>query len=90
MAYDKTNTGVLFKNDKGDNPKRPDRTGTIDIEGVEYRLSGWIKDRPNDAPFLSLKAERKEQPPVAAQMNAQARQAQQLSRPKLEDEDIEF
>ena len=42
MTYDNNNTFILFVNDKGDNPKRPDRTGTINVGGVEYKLSGWL------------------------------------------------
>lgn len=70
--YDNTNTGVLFVNDKGDNEKRPDRKGTINIEGVEYTLSGWLKTSGKGTQFLSLKAERKD--------GQQAPQAQQQQR----------
>jgi hypothetical protein len=44
QQYDKTDTFVLFKNDKGDNPRRPDYTGSINIDGTDYRLAAWIKD----------------------------------------------
>jgi len=36
-------TFTLFENDKGDNDKRPDRKGTATINGVEYKLSGWLR-----------------------------------------------
>lgn len=52
--YDDTNRGVLFKNDKGDNPNRPDYTGKINIGGIEYRLSAWIKDSQSGKKFMSL------------------------------------
>ena len=42
--YDNTNTFALFKNDKGDNPKRPDYTGTTNVDGIEFRISGWIRE----------------------------------------------
>jgi hypothetical protein len=42
--YDNTNTFALFKNDKGDNPKRPDYTGTANVDGIEFRISGWIRE----------------------------------------------
>ncbi len=90
MAYDKTNTGALFRNDKGDNEKRPDRRGTIDIEGVEYKLSGWLKTPTNGGEqFLSLKAERKD--PVGGIANGmnQQRQAPQQRQPEPQD-DIDF
>jgi hypothetical protein len=42
--YDNTNTFALFKNDKGDNPKRPDYTGNANVDGIEFRISGWIRE----------------------------------------------
>ena len=45
MTYQpKELSGSLFKNDKGDNPNRPDYRGDICIEGVVYSLSAWIKE----------------------------------------------
>ncbi len=43
MEFDNTNRGTLFPNDKADNPKRPDYTGNINVEGKEYKLSAWLK-----------------------------------------------
>lgn len=57
MAYvPKEGSGSLFKNDKGDNPARPDYRGDIMLGGVVYEISGWIKPLPTDASkkFLSL------------------------------------
>ena len=60
MTYDNTNSGVLFKNDKGDNPKRPDYRGSLNVGGVEYNISGWIrKSQKTGDSFLSLKIEPK-------------------------------
>ena len=42
--YDNTNSFALFKNDKGDNPKRPDYTGNLNVDGIEFRISGWIRE----------------------------------------------
>jgi len=44
QKYDNTNTFTLFKNDQGDNPKKPNYTGTLNSEGVEFRLAGWIRE----------------------------------------------
>ena len=41
--YDNTNTFTLFKNDKGDNPKRPDYTGKMNVDGIGFKISGWIR-----------------------------------------------
>ena len=62
MAYElKEGQGTLFVNDKEGISKRPDRQGKLNIGGVIYRLSGWIKEGPN-GPWLSLEA----QPPRVA------------------------
>jgi len=60
--YDDTNRGALFKNDKGDNPNRPDYKGKVNVDGKEYYVSSWIKEAgPNaknpGAKFLSLSLE---------------------------------
>jgi hypothetical protein len=66
MQYDNTNSGTLFKNDKGDNDKRPEYKGKIDINGVEYNLSAWVKVmKDGTGKFLSLKADVKKPAPVA-------------------------
>lgn len=54
------NSGVLFKNDKGNNPKRPDYRGSIAVVGVDYNISGWIREsKKSGDKFLSLKVEPK-------------------------------
>ena len=45
--YDKTNTFTLNKNDKGDNPKRPDYRGKLNVDGIEFTLSGWVREGAN-------------------------------------------
>lgn len=42
-AFDNTNRGALFINDKKESDNHPDLSGKIDINGVEYWLSGWTK-----------------------------------------------
>ncbi len=61
--FDKTNTGALFPNDKGANPKRPDYSGNLDVNGRQLRISGWWREsRKDGARFLSLRVE----PPAAS------------------------
>lgn len=43
QQYDDNNTGVLFKNKNKHTPKHPDYRGTINVDGVTYWISGWIK-----------------------------------------------
>ena len=42
MQYDNTNSGLLTKNVK-EKDSQPDYRGSINVDGVEYWLSGWIK-----------------------------------------------
>ncbi len=58
--YNNNLTGVLFKNDKDGNEKRPDYKGSAEIEGVQYWVSAWIRDTAKGK-CLSMKYERKEQ-----------------------------
>jgi len=51
--YDNSNTFALFKNDKGDNPKRPDYTGTVNVNGEEMRISGWIRESKKGVKYIS-------------------------------------
>lgn len=55
-TYDNTDSGVLFKNDKGDNEKRPDYKGKINVEGKDFQLAGWISEPKNGGQkFIKLK-----------------------------------
>lgn len=74
MGYDNTNRGVMFKNDKT-HDAQPDYRGSIDVAGVQYWMSGWIKTSgPNSkspgSKFLSVAIEQKDEryakPPTPA------------------------
>jgi uncharacterized protein (DUF736 family) len=76
MAYEqKDMTGNLFKNDKADNPKRPDYRGSITIEGRQWELSAWIQEGQKGK-YMSIKAqpprERAAPTPQAAQVAKEA------------------
>jgi single-stranded DNA-binding protein len=43
MSYDNTNTGLLAKNQRKEQDNHPDYTGSINVDGVDYWLSAWIK-----------------------------------------------
>lgn len=58
--YDNTNSGALFKNDKGDNPNRPDYTGELNVEGKEMRIAAWLKTSKAGNKFMSLSVSEKE------------------------------
>ena len=41
--YDNTNRGLLAKNDRKQGETQPDYTGSININGIEYWLNGWLR-----------------------------------------------
>jgi len=51
--YDNHNRFTLFKQDKGDNPSRPDYTGTINVEGRDFKLAAWIRESKHGLKYLS-------------------------------------
>jgi hypothetical protein len=67
MATTKDNSGALFRNTKKDegNPNSPDYTGDVLINGVRYRLAGWVKEGTRGK-FLSLSVKRDEPQPAGA------------------------
>jgi uncharacterized protein (DUF736 family) len=66
--YDNNLTGVLFKNDKGDNEKRPDYKGSASINGEEFNVSAWIREKKDGSgKYMSMKYEAKEAPKAAKQ-----------------------
>ena len=83
MAYDNTNTGILSKNDRKTEASHPDVRGSVNVDGVEYWLSGWRKIRKDGSgTFYSLVVQRKDAAPAtAAKPSPEAGQG---------DEDIPF
>lgn len=77
MSFDNTNKGAIWGNKDKQTDTQPDFKGSINIEGVEYWLSGWKRD-PNgnpNAPSVKFSVKRKDE--VQSQGMQQARQAQQ-------------
>ena len=66
--YDNTNRGAMFVNsykEEGDN--RPDFTGNVNVDGVEYKLAGWKRtSEKKGTRFISLSVEVKEDKPEKA------------------------
>jgi hypothetical protein len=55
MAFQqKPNRGSLFKNDEKSKPEDRDYAGSINIEGREFWLSGWISETKKGSKYLSL------------------------------------
>ena len=60
MREQRDNSGAVFKNERKEKDTHPDRTGSAMIGGVEYWVSGWLKDAGR-GPFLSLAFKRKDE-----------------------------
>ena len=65
QQYDNNLTGVMFVNDKQGNEKRPDWKGSLEIDGVHFWVSGWVRQSARGE-LISLKLEKKEKQPTAA------------------------
>lgn len=72
------NSGSLFKNERKTTEKHPDYNGSLNVDGVDFWVSGWIKTAKNGKKFLSLAINPK-QPKEAGE-----------SLPPLDDDDIPF
>ena len=91
MAYQpKEGSGALFKNDKGDNPARPDYRGDLMVEGVLYEISAWIKPLPSDATkrFMSLSAKPKQAKQAPPPQRSQPRQQHRAA--DMDDDSVPF
>lgn len=61
--FDNTNRGVLFNNkEKKTQDSHPDYSGSINVAGVDYWLSAWLKESKDGKKFFSMSVKPKEQP----------------------------
>lgn len=70
-TYDNTNRGMLARNDRKERDTHPDYNGSINIEGVEYWLSGWVREgregtKFEGRKFFSLSVQRKDAPSASS------------------------
>jgi len=65
MQYDNSNRGAIFKNDDKQQDNHPDYKGSLNVNGVDLWVSGWIKtSEKTGKKFLSLSVKPKEAAPV--------------------------
>jgi hypothetical protein len=55
MTYDNINRGALFRDEKKADEKDRDYSGSINIDGKEFWISGWVKESKAGKKFLSLR-----------------------------------
>jgi uncharacterized protein (DUF736 family) len=86
--YDNERKVAIFKNQKGDNPKRPDYRGTMTLNGVEYKLSLWLRKSQKVEHYMqgSVEDAKRDTPPPARPAPTQPTQAAQ----QTADEDVPF
>jgi hypothetical protein len=73
--YDNRNRGALFRNaDKDPNDeKERNYSGTLDVEGTEYWLSGWVRtSKKSGKKYLSLSIKPKVEKPAASEKKSPA------------------
>lgn len=64
--FDNTNRGAMFKNNEKRDGRSPDYRGTLNVNGAEFWISGWIKTAGAKAKnpgskFMSVSVQPKEQ-----------------------------
>lgn len=83
--YDDTNRGAIFQNKNKKSDKHPDRQGNLNVAGVDYWISGWLKTSKDGMPYMSLSVTLKEPaPPQRDQEPPPVRQEEDF------DDDIPF
>lgn len=76
-------SGSLFVNERKTKPNHPDRTGSCKVDGINYRVSGWIKPGKNGKKdWLSIAFTKMEEDTSTP--------AQRRADPLPEDDDIPF
>lgn len=89
MAYDNTNSGMLSKNERKQEDSHPDYTGVLNVDGVDYWLSAWIKTGKDGGKlagkkFFSLAVQPKEKPAAKPEPRKDSGKPQDM------DDDIPF
>lgn len=65
MQYDDSNKGVLFREKEKKSDSHPDFKGSINVEGTDYWLSGWVNESKAGQKYFKLSVSPKEGAPKA-------------------------
>ena len=76
--YDNVNRGAVWKNENKKSENHPDFSGSINIEGREFWLSGWRKksDASDRAPLVSFSVRPKDDNPSQSYQQSAPQKAQ--------------
>ena len=71
MQYDNSNRGAIFKNDDKQQDNHPDYKGSLNVNGVDLWVSGWLKtSEKTGKKFMSLSVKPKDAAPVKQALKA--------------------
>lgn len=91
--YDETNRGAIWKNENRQSDKHPHFSGSINIDGKDYWLSGWKKAEgaSDRAPLVSFSVRPKDENPSQGYQKQASAPAPQAA-PAVDDfeDDIPF
>jgi uncharacterized protein (DUF736 family) len=59
MQYDDSNKGVLFREKDKKSDSHPDFKGSINVEGNDYWLSGWVNESKAGQKYFKLSVSHK-------------------------------
>tara|TARA_R110000822_G_scaffold303421_1_gene428065 strand:+ start:340 stop:624 length:285 start_codon:yes stop_codon:yes gene_type:complete len=89
--YDNTNRGGVWKNENKLTEKHPDFKGSLNVGGVDYWLSGWLRPQGanSKSPSMSLSVQSKDEAHNAGIASVKTAQAANPDTTIIED-DIPF
>lgn len=65
MQYDNSNRGAIFRNEDKQQDNHPDYKGSLNVNGVDLWVSGWLKtSEKTGKKFMSLSVKPKDAAPV--------------------------
>lgn len=87
--YDDTNRGALFDQEP-QSDRHPTMTGSLNVEGREYWVSGWHKTSKQGRAYVSLSVRPKDQPTMGGQSARGRKPRQERTNIGELDDDLPF